>query len=87
MRKFWSQSGTDGEQPSTIAGSPRGISRPDHFDRRSSMSVRTLVLILALASLALPAAASQFTATTWDQALALSQQYDKPILIDFFTEW
>ena len=51
------------------------------------MSKRTLVLTLALVALALPAAADEFAATTWDEALALSRTQDKPILIDFFTEW
>jgi len=51
------------------------------------MSKRTLVLTLALVALALPAAAGEYTATTWDEALALSQKQGKPILIDFFTEW
>ena len=51
------------------------------------MSKRTLVLVLALVALALPATADEYVATTWDEALALSQAQDKPILIDFFTEW
>ncbi len=51
------------------------------------MSKRTLVLIVALIALASAALASEFTATTWDEAKALSEKHDKPILIDFFTEW
>jgi hypothetical protein len=56
------------------------------------MSKRTLVpihwlAVLALVALAVPAVAGAFTATTWDEALALSEQHGKPILIDFFTEW
>ena len=35
----------------------------------------------------LAALAGTTSATTWDEALALSRQQDKPILIDFFTEW
>lgn len=41
--------------------------------------------LLLLASAAL--GADVHTATTWDEALALSRQHDRPILIDFFTEW
>jgi len=56
------------------------------------MYQRTLVVlanaVLALVVLlAVPAVASELSATTWDDALALSKQHDKPILIDFFTEW
>ncbi len=51
------------------------------------MSKRTLALALTLVTLALPAVAGEYAATTWDEALALSQKHAKPILIDFFTEW
>ena len=51
------------------------------------MSKRTLALALVLVALTLPALAGEYTATTWDEALALSQKHAKPILIDFFTEW
>jgi len=50
------------------------------------MFKRTLAA-LALAVLAVPAVAQDMSATTWDEALALSEKHDKPILIDFFTEW
>jgi len=52
-----------------------------------SMFKRTLLLTVVLAALAGSALAEDFTATTWDDALAKSTQHDKPILIDFFTEW
>jgi hypothetical protein len=43
-------------------------------------------LICAALTLA-TAPAAALTATSWDEALALSRQHEKPILIDFFTEW
>lgn len=43
--------------------------------------------LLLLILLTVPAMAGEFSATTWDEALALSKKHDKPILIDFFTEW
>ena len=51
------------------------------------MSKRTLALALMLVALALPVVAGEYTATTWEEATALSQKHAKPILIDFFTEW
>ncbi|MDY0111012.1 MAG: hypothetical protein RBT60_13875 [Candidatus Krumholzibacteria bacterium] len=50
---------------------------------RCAALVAVSILILA------PAVAAQdaLSAATWDEALALSRQHDKPILIDFFTEW
>jgi len=53
------------------------------------MSMRILGLVLVVSALAatMPAAAAAATATTWDEALALSREQGKPILIDFFTEW
>lgn len=51
------------------------------------MLERVRMLLILVALLAIPAAAGEFTATTWDEALSLSRQHDKPILIDFFTEW
>ncbi|MEZ4388142.1 MAG: hypothetical protein R3D98_11300 [Candidatus Krumholzibacteriia bacterium] len=51
------------------------------------MTKRVHALLLLLVLAALPAVAGEFSATTWDEALALSQQHGKPILIDFFTEW
>lgn len=67
------------------------------------MRLRALVLPLLLLGLTSGLAAAQDrtaqdrtaqdrtaqdrTATTWDQALDLSRQHGKPILIDFFTEW
>ncbi|HOX27125.1 MAG TPA: hypothetical protein PLL30_15505 [Candidatus Krumholzibacteria bacterium] len=54
------------------------------------MPKRFLGPALAAFALILPVAAgaaAATTATTWDEALALSRQQDKPILIDFFTEW
>ena len=53
------------------------------------MSLRILGLVLVVSALAAttPAAAAAATATTWDEALALSSEQGKPILIDFFTEW
>jgi hypothetical protein len=48
---------------------------------------KPILAALALAALAVPAVSAATTATTWDEALALSEQHDKPILIDFFTEW
>jgi len=52
------------------------------------MRLRALALLLLLLGLTSGlAVAEDRTATTWDQALALSQQHGKPILIDFFTEW
>jgi hypothetical protein len=57
-------------------------------------SPSTVVSVLSVALVLCPAASAfadnaqtGLTATTWDQALELSQRYDKPILIDFFTEW
>ena len=50
--------------------------------RPSSRPAAGIVVLLAL-----PALAGEFSATTWDEALALSRTHDKPILIDFFTEW
>jgi hypothetical protein len=52
-----------------------------------SMLQRVRMLLILIALLAIPAAAAEFSATTWDEALSLSRQHDKPILIDFFTEW
>jgi hypothetical protein len=48
-----------------------------------------LTAALALvALLSAPAAmAGDHTATTWEEALALSKAHDLPVLIDFFTEW
>jgi len=51
------------------------------------MTKRALALLLLAALMTVPALAGDFSATTWDEALALSKQHDKPILIDFFTEW
>jgi hypothetical protein len=51
------------------------------------MIPRILATLSLVALLAVPALASEYQATTWDEALALSKQHDKPILIDFFTEW
>ncbi len=51
------------------------------------MSKRAFALALALVAMALPAMAGDYSATTWDEAVALSQKHNKPILIDFFTEW
>jgi hypothetical protein len=53
------------------------------------MTKRTLAAVLALTVIgaAATALAGTTSATTWDEALALSRQHDKPILIDFFTEW
>jgi thiol:disulfide interchange protein len=51
-----------------------------------TMSKRSLA-VLALVALALPAAAGAATATTWDEARALAEKHDKPILIDFYTDW
>jgi len=47
-----------------------------------------LLFLLALAAPAVAMAAPQeASATTWDEALALSREHGQPILIDFFTEW
>ena len=43
------------------------------------------LLCAALTCVAAPAFA--MTVTSWDEALALSREHQKPILIDFFTEW
>ena len=51
------------------------------------MSKRIPALALMLVALALPALAGDYSATTWDEAVALSEKHGKPILIDFFTEW
>jgi hypothetical protein len=55
---------------------------------RSRISALVAALVAA-AVLGAPVAgaATELTATTWDEALALSRQHQKPILIDFFTEW
>lgn len=46
--------------------------------------ITLLVLPVLLTGVSL---AGDDQATTWDEALALSKQHDRPILIDFFTEW
>ncbi len=51
------------------------------------MIKRFLAAAVLMAAFALPALAGGLSATTWDEALALSQKHDKPVLIDFFTEW
>jgi len=51
------------------------------------MFKRSLALAFLVSLLASAALASDFSATTWDEALALSKSHNKPILIDFFTEW
>jgi hypothetical protein len=51
------------------------------------MLKRTLALVLLTAVLAVPALANDLIAHTWSEALALSKAHDKPVLIDFFTEW
>lgn len=56
------------------------------FRPGSKIRLLTMGLLCAAAGLAAaPAAAA--TATSWDEALALSRQHEIPILIDFFTEW
>ena len=56
---------------------------------RPIIAVSSMVVLLVAAFwAAVPArAAEPLAATTWEQALALSTQHQKPILIDFFTEW
>ncbi len=44
-------------------------------------------LLAATCCLLAAAPAAALTAATWDEAVALSRQHQKPILIDFFTEW
>ena len=51
------------------------------------MNQRAIVLAALLALVTTPALATDLEATTWDEARTLSRQHDKPILIDFFTEW
>ena len=51
------------------------------------MIKRFLAAAVLMAALAPAALAGGLSATTWDEALALSSRHDKPILIDFFTEW
>ena len=53
-----------------------------------SLRIVLVVALLAAASCQLVAApAAALTATTWDEAQALSREHGRPILIDFFTEW
>lgn len=59
------------------------------------MSVHTLVPALLVVVFAVlgcgrgtdTSTADELSATTWDEALALSRKHHKPILIDFFTDW
>jgi hypothetical protein len=54
---------------------------------RAAFAAALLVFAAALAHAPAATAAADLTATTWDEALTLSRQHDRPILIDFFTEW
>ncbi len=43
--------------------------------------------VTVLLMLAIPALAPALTATTWEEAVALSEEHARPILIDFYTDW
>lgn len=55
---------------------------------RKTATPIVLALVLALlAAGAGTASAKAIIAHDWSEAQALAEKHDKPILIDFFTEW